>query len=299
MGAFGERLGGHFRVGETRALVSKSVRKVDFAVTRVRSDAPDHGLTSPIPREPAFLIAMQLRDLTDYRFWEDGRAIDVEMQPAGATTMVDLDRCPVTYLASAFDTLQIYVPHAALESFATDNGVPLSPDYRWRTCARYDDPIVRHLALSLLPMLERPQEANQIFVDCVAAALHAHLVGEYRGLKAAPPMRGGLARWQLQRATEMLSAAIDGEIALSSLAAACELSPSQFRRAFKISTGQSPHRWLLARRVDMAKSYLLSTGLPLAQIAVTCGFADQSHFTRVFRHFLGVSPGSWRRDHRK
>jgi AraC family transcriptional regulator len=68
-----------------------------------------------------------------------------------------------------------------------------------------------------------------------------------------------------------------------------------FSRAFKQSTGIPPHQWLLDRRVETAKDLLRRSCLSLTDIALTCGFSDQSHFTRVFVRACGVSPGVWRR----
>jgi Helix-turn-helix domain len=66
-------------------------------------------------------------------------------------------------------------------------------------------------------------------------------------------------------------------------------------RAFRQSIGLPPHQWLLQRRVDKAKQLLRDSRSPLAEVAADCGFADQSHFTRVFTRAVGISPGQWRR----
>jgi AraC family transcriptional regulator len=88
------------------------------------------------------------------------------------------------------------------------------------------------------------------------------------------------------------------DLALDELAALANLSAKHFARAFRRSTGMPPHRWLIERRIDRAKA-LLSTGdLSLAEIALACGFADQSHFTAMFRKAVGATPGSFRRNTR-
>ena len=66
-------------------------------------------------------------------------------------------------------------------------------------------------------------------------------------------------------------------------------------QAFKRSTGSSPHQYLLQRRLDRAKSLLKQRELTLAEIGASTGFADQSHFTKVFRQFTGVTPSEYRR----
>jgi AraC-like DNA-binding protein len=84
-------------------------------------------------------------------------------------------------------------------------------------------------------------------------------------------------------------------MSLSEVADVCGLSPNYFARAFKQSVGTPPHRWLLLQRVLRAKSLLRDARFSLSDIAVACGFADQSHFTRVFTSIVGASPGAWRK----
>jgi len=103
------------------------------------------------------------------------------------------------------------------------------------------------------------------------------------------------ASWQERRAKEVIEANLDGEAPLAELARECGLSASHFSRAFRQTTGTSPHRWLLHRRVENAKRLLLERQSSLSEVALTCGFVDQSHFTRVFTKFSGAGPGAWRR----
>ena len=112
---------------------------------------------------------------------------------------------------------------------------------------------------------------------------------------ASPPVRGGLAPWQERRAKELMSTHLGREISLAFVASECRLSVSHFARSFKQCTGKPPHRWLLENRVDRAKELLTDAELPLAEIALECGFSDQSHFTRVFSRTVGTSPGTWQR----
>ena len=112
---------------------------------------------------------------------------------------------------------------------------------------------------------------------------------------APPPVRGGLAPWQERRAKELMSTHLGREISLAFVAGECRLSVSHFARSFKQCTGKPPHRWLLENRVERAKELLTDAGLPLAEIALECGFSDQSHFTRVFSRIAGTSPGTWQR----
>jgi AraC family transcriptional regulator len=105
----------------------------------------------------------------------------------------------------------------------------------------------------------------------------------------------GLSPWQERRAVEMIMERLDGNIRLSDMARECGLSVSHFTRAFRKSFGMSPYRWLLERRIDRAKTLLVDSNLPIIDIAIRCGFSDQTAFTRAFGRIVGDSPGRWRR----
>ncbi len=107
-----------------------------------------------------------------------------------------------------------------------------------------------------------------------------------------------LAPWQLRRAQAMLRADLSGRRLRGSVAEACKLSVSHFSRAFRASTSVPPHRWLTAARIETARHLLANSWTPLAEVADICGFADQSHFSRIFGRAVGKSPGAWRREHR-
>jgi AraC-like DNA-binding protein len=107
--------------------------------------------------------------------------------------------------------------------------------------------------------------------------------------------RGGLAPWQLKRAEALISANLSVHIPIGQVAEECGLSVRHLARAFRQSTGVPPHRWLLDRRVERAKELLPNSDLSLSDVALACGFGDQSHFTRTFTAKVRLSPGLWRR----
>jgi AraC-like DNA-binding protein len=105
-----------------------------------------------------------------------------------------------------------------------------------------------------------------------------------------------LTNRQEQTAKENLVAHLTQELSITGIAEACGMSTRRFVRAFRHTTGITPHRWLRAVRIERAKELLRNSSFSLAQIAHDCGFADQSHFTRVFRAGVGITPGAWRRE---
>jgi len=108
----------------------------------------------------------------------------------------------------------------------------------------------------------------------------------------APP---GLAPWQVRRVLTYINSNVDTTIRNTDLAAVARLSESHFNVAFRKSVGQSPHEYIIRRRMERAQGLMLSTDKTLSEIAADCGLADQPHFTRLFRRVVGESPAAWRR----
>jgi AraC family transcriptional regulator len=110
---------------------------------------------------------------------------------------------------------------------------------------------------------------------------------------------GGLAPWQVQRVTKHIDAALKSTIRARDCAKIARLSTNHFSRSFKISFGETFCNYVARRRTERAQEMMIMTDQPLCQIALCCGFADQSHFSRVYRRRIGSSPGSWRHQRRR
>jgi AraC family transcriptional regulator len=106
---------------------------------------------------------------------------------------------------------------------------------------------------------------------------------------------GGLARWQARRALSYIEDNLGSKLDTCTLANLLAFSKSHFSRAFKRSLGLPPMAYVTTRRIERAKVMMTSTREQLTQIALDCGFADQSHLNRSFLRRVGVSPGRWRR----
>jgi len=91
---------------------------------------------------------------------------------------------------------------------------------------------------------------------------------------------------------EYLRAHFDQKICLPELAELVQINPYVLLRQFRSEIGVTPHDYLLGYRLYRARQYMRA-GIRLAEVAVMCGFADQSHFSRQFRQRLGVTPGQF------
>ena len=297
-GAYGRRLADRLHSESSRALVSRTLRNGVVGFTEIRADHPMHAISDPIPREDAFLITLQLRDFPDHKYWEEGRQFPVFSLCAGWTTLSDLRRDPRFLIDKPFHSAHFYFPHEFLNAITDAANAAHIGELRYDPGRGVDDPIVRTLTSVLYPALDRPDRANQLFVDSIMLALGCHIAQTYGGLETLTA-HGGLAPWQERRAKEIIEANLDGEVPLPQLARECGLSTGHFSRAFKDTTGIPPHQWLLRRRVENAMRLLHNQQLSLSEVGLACGFSDQSHFTRVFTRLSGTSPGVWRRLHQE
>jgi len=187
----------------------------------------------------------------------------------------------------------------ALDAIA-DGDTQRTGELAYAPAAGGRDEVLANLANSILAALDQPRQVNRLFIDHVMLALAEHIDQTYRGRRAdVQPSRGGLAPWQERRAKELLAAKLDGNVSVKEIARKCGLSVGHFSRAFRQSAGVGPHGWLVNQRVEAAKALLRDDTLSLSEIALRCGFSDQSHFTRTFSRVAGTSPGAWRRMRRQ
>jgi len=164
-----------------------------------------------------------------------------------------------------------------------------------RPAVGFNDSALWHLAHALRAECEHDGVTGPLYAETLGLALSMRLLQYQSGLGQAPARgRGGLAPWRLRRIIDYLGDNIAGSVALSDLAAIAELSPSHMARAFRTETGESPHRYHLRLRIERAKAMLSDSNLPLAEIALACGFPGQSHFTTMFRRATGITPGRFR-----
>jgi AraC-like DNA-binding protein len=296
-GVYGHRLGRPLYLKEAPSLITRSLRSAELAVTETRNDDPVSDLSGPFPSEDAYLVSLKFRDYPDCECWERGRCVIKTDIRAGATYLYDLKRDPRYVINKPFHSTFFYLPRSALDDIAKQTGAPGIGELAYDPGVGHDDAVVRHLGASLLAALHRQEETNQLFIDHMMLAFTAHVAQTYGGLqRIAKAARSGLAPWQMKRACEKLESDLGGKLSLQQIAAEFDLSVSHFSRAFRISTGLPPHQWLLHQRVKAAKQLMTVRDLPLAEIAISAGFANQSHFTRVFSAAVGVSPGVWRRE---
>lgn len=107
---------------------------------------------------------------------------------------------------------------------------------------------------------------------------------------------GGLAAWQIARVRAYIDNNLHRTIRVRDLSAIARRSPAHFCRQFKLAIGESPHAYLVKRRLEKACHLMLTSKISLSEIALSVGFSDQAHLCRLFRQAFGQSPANWRRE---
>jgi AraC family transcriptional regulator len=108
--------------------------------------------------------------------------------------------------------------------------------------------------------------------------------------------RGGLAAWQILRVRAFIDSNLHRAIHIRDLSAVARRSPAHFSRKFKLAVGESPHAYVVSRRLERACHLMMTSAASLSEIALSVGFSDQAHLCRLFRQAFGQSPANWRRE---
>ncbi len=158
------------------------------------------------------------------------------------------------------------------------------------------DPAIDRIALQLASELAAPGPFTELAVDTLLLGLALHVARHYsngKTLQSGDATR--LAPWRIARVLDCIDGRLADALSLDHLARTAGLSTGHFARCFKSTFGVSAHRYVLERRVDRAKQLLAESRLSIAEIALACGFASQSHLTDCFRAIARTTPATWRR----
>jgi AraC family transcriptional regulator len=238
-------------------------------------------------------LRFHLDDCPQLQTWTGGVDAILPACPAGSCSM--LNYWPRRHWRGAGAKMIVFrLPHAALTQWAQENGHPHFDGLHFQPGVGFFDPVLANLALAMHRSLRDDRAATPLFTSMIFEAVLADVVKRF-GTPKSHLQRGGLAGWQMRAIQRLVAGRMDSQVQLSELANTCSLSVSYFVKAFRVTTGVTPHQWLISRRIERARELLRSPALSLSDVAASCGFADQSHFTRTFSRASGVSPGAWRK----
>ena len=161
----------------------------------------------------------------------------------------------------------------------------------------FQDPLLTQIGLALWRELEQDTPAGKLYAQTAAQMLAVHLLRHYTSTaREIEEVSQGLTRHQVKRVTDFMRAHLSQDLSLDILAQQIGFSPYHFARLFRQTLGESPHQFVLRQRIARAQHLLKEADVPLAHIALECGFANQSHLSLVFKRHLGLTPRAYRQD---
>lgn len=155
------------------------------------------------------------------------------------------------------------------------------------------DPQIEHLLWALKAELESEAPHGRIYADSLGVALASQLLRRW-SRTAREPLANGLPQRELKRVLSYVHERIGAELTVAMIAEVAGISPSHLNLRFKQSMGTSVHQYVLRKRVERAAELLARTQLPICDIALQSGFANQSHMALRMRRAIGVTPGRLR-----
>lgn len=179
-----------------------------------------------------------------------------------------------------------YLKRLAMKVFDYDPRTVSLPELTFKEVPAVEA-VIRHCILN-----QDWTAANRLLIEQSVVAALSHLI-HFVGNRPLKQYKSGLAPGVKNRVLEYMHAHYTRQLTLAELAKVAGLSEYHFSRMFRISLAQTPHQYLQELKIQAVKQRIRRTGLktqPLADIALDCGFANQSHMGRVFKKLTGMTP---------
>ncbi|MFP3603628.1 helix-turn-helix domain-containing protein [Paraburkholderia sp. SIMBA_053] len=240
-------------------------------------------------------IAMNLK-CTSLTFSHAGQILVRGRVTAGAIQITAPDVPCGAVFDSAADVLHLFVSQQVLgECFEDTFGRPHKGELRIDDPKLVRDPALERLAQALAVSQSDDATLGKLFTDSVSLAIVSRVIARHftvverksREASALPP-------WRLSRAIEYVDAHLSEPIGLADIANSTGLTRMHFASQFRRATGMRPHEYLLRRRIEHAQQLLLNSRHNVLDVALSCGFRSQAHFTTVFKRLVGETPYCWR-----
>ena len=276
---------GRSRSSEPKIVVTRW-RALDQQAREVNAQTPDD----------EHLVSIVLRN-EDVRISVGGRILHDGSVLPGTVQVTEPGAQARCLFRGPYDVLHLHVPNVLIAKLGGE--APASEAAPLRSGpALTQDPVVERLARALVAADEVAGPCAQLYVECIATAIVTRLLASTRRTPGTGrPKVAELARWRLRRVTEYVEANLAESVSLADLAAAAGLTRMHFAAQFRAATGLPPHEYLLRRRIERAQEMLAEDREALVDIALSVGFQTQSHFTSVFKRFVGQPPRAWRQHH--
>ena len=163
--------------------------------------------------------------------------------------------------------------------------------------ATVEDPLIQGIFLTLKKELLKGVACDYLFIDQLKNTLIAHLLINFGVYKTqVHSYVDGLAKHKLKHILEYIEAHLDEKLTVKVLADQISMSQFYFSRLFRATTNQTPHQYVIQRRIARAKQLLSNSDRPILDISIACGFSNQGHLTKHFKQLVGVTPSIFRKN---
>jgi AraC family transcriptional regulator len=288
-------------IGEHRHADAEMKRVLKTAPLRMASD-PLGGAIAHWMHEPVHDVVGPMADhvvmtfptgLTQFER-RSGKSVVTGTVRPGLVTVIPAGSSSRWDIHQPLNVIQLYLPPKTLERIAGEADMTAPGELLERTA--HPDPVTSRLLMSAADVLEGNAALDALFRQQMTDLLATRLLAAHTGAPTTfRPVMGGLSPNVLRRAIERLRSDSDADVSLAALASDAGLSRFHFCRAFKESTGLSPHAWLRQYRLEQAMNMLRDTDAPVVSVAAALGYSSQTAFAAAFRKLTGETPSDWRR----
>lgn len=219
-------------------------------------------------------------------FESGGHTVERDIPP-GSVFVTGPDPISWTHIREHTEAMEIYPDLGLLASLA--DGPPAL-----RPAAATRDGTVLAIASILKRVHTTGCDLSDVAASTLAHRIAEHILDNHAG-RTGRSRPGRLDRRTVDRVASFVDAELSGELTLDRLAAVATLSPFHFARAFKATTGLAPHQFVMSRRIERARTLLITSRDSVVDISHAVGLSNVSHFRRVFRGHTGVLPGEVRK----
>jgi AraC-like DNA-binding protein len=217
----------------------------------------------------------------------DGRAAPRGPSREGELNFIRIGSTITGKVRGKLEVLQLLIDPCFLQANG-DLDVVNSASVPW--LSTLSDPRTQYLAQELASHLEHSSKIRPLMVNGAASLMTFRLLQLISATDISSRSTAQLSFSRLQAALDYIESNLGRKMMLSELAARVGLSAAWFCHAFRHSTGLSPHRYVVARRIERAKALLCGNDVDIAEVALAVGFNSQSHFSQAFRKAIGVTP---------
>jgi AraC family transcriptional regulator len=299
--AASEACRGDLPIAERRPADAEMARVLKTAPLRMASDPSNgaiahwkHGALHDVVEPMADHVVMTYPAGSQRLERRSGKSVAIGTARSGVVTIIPAGSSARWDIPGSVNVVQLYLPHTTLERVAGEANTAAPGDLLERT--GHPDPITSRLLMSAADVLEGNEALDTLFRQQLTDLLATRLLAAHTGSPTTfQPTLGGLSPTALRRAIERLRSDSDADVSLAALASDVGLSRFHFCRAFKESTGLSPHAWLRQHRLEQAMNRLRDTDESIVSIAAALGYASQTAFAAAFKKLTGETPSDWRR----